>query len=236
MPINTEQWRAGIGTFHGWIFFFTIKRACCDPINIYKSFLNFFFDSFLSIFVMKAGDIELNPGPNKKSHSYFSCCHWNVNSLPTDNYCKVAALKAYNSVYKYDFLCVSETFLNSSFESSDKDLMIEGYNLIRSDHPSNIKRGGVCIYFKESLAVRIVSITSLTECLVCEVQYKTKKNMLLLCRDLLVKAPLNYLLLSFFSDLEDLLSNILCSKSHYHFRWPQWQITRVVVQGHCYLS
>ena len=167
---------------------------------------------------MKAGDIELNPGPNKKSHSYFSCCHWNVNSLPTNNYCEVASLKAYNSVYKYDFLCVSETFLNSSFESSDKDLMIEGYNLIRSDHPSNIKRGGVCIYFKESLAVRIVSITSLTECLVCEVQYKTKKNMLLLCRDLLVKAPLNYLLLSFFSDLEDLLSNILCSKSHYHFR------------------
>ena len=43
---------------------------------------------------------------------------------------KVAALKAYNSVYKYDFLCISETFLNSSFESNDKDLMIERYNLI----------------------------------------------------------------------------------------------------------
>ena len=106
------------------------------------------------ILALKAGDIELNPGPNKKSHSYFSCCHWNVNSLPTDNYCKVASLKAYNSVYKYDFLCVSETFLNSSFESNDKDLMIEGYNLIQSDHPSNTKRGCVCIYY-ESLAVHI---------------------------------------------------------------------------------
>ena len=84
----------------------------------------------MPILVLKAGYIELNPGPNKKSHSYFPCCHWNVNSLPTDNYYKVAALKAYNSVYKYDFLCVSETFLNSSFESNDKDLMIEGYNLI----------------------------------------------------------------------------------------------------------
>ena len=70
-------------------------------------------------------------------------------------------MKAYNSVYKYDFLCVSETFLNSSFESNDKDLMIEGYNLIRSDHPSNTKRGGVCIYYKESLAVYIVNITIL---------------------------------------------------------------------------
>ena len=85
-----------------------------------------------------------------KTHSYFCCCHWNVNSLPTDNYCKAAALKAYNSVYKYDFLCVSETFLNSSFESNDKDLMIEGYNLIRSDHPSNTNRGCVCIFHKES--------------------------------------------------------------------------------------
>ena len=107
--------------------------------------------------------------------------------------------------------------------------MIEGYNLIRSDYPSNIKRGAVCIYFKESLAVRIVNITSLTECLVCEVQYKTKKNMVLLCRDLLVKAPLNYLLLSFFSDLEDLLSNILCSKSQFSIilgdlneKSPEW--------------
>ena len=41
--------------------------------------------SFLSIDVLKLRDIELNPGSNKKSHSYLSCCHWNVNSLPTDS-------------------------------------------------------------------------------------------------------------------------------------------------------
>ena len=69
--------------------------------------------------------------------------------LPTDNFCKVfckAALKAHNSVYKYDFLCVSETFLNSSFESNDKDLMIEGHH--QRNHPSNTKIGGVSIYHK----------------------------------------------------------------------------------------
>ena len=69
---------------------------------------------------LKTGYIELNPGPNKKSHSHFSCCYWNVYSLPTNNYCKVAALKAYNFVYKYDFLCVSETFLNSSLNQMTK--------------------------------------------------------------------------------------------------------------------
>ena len=41
--------------------------------------------------------------------------------------------------------------------------MLVGYNLIRSDHLSNTKRGGVCIYYKESLAVRLVGITSLPE-------------------------------------------------------------------------
>ena len=151
----------------------------------------------MSILVLKSGDIELNPGSNKKSHSYFSCCHWNVNSLPTDNYCQVAASKAYNSVCKNDFLFVSETFLNSSFESNDKDLMTEGYNLIRSDHPSNTKRGVVSIYYKESSPVRIVNITSLTECLVYEViiqNKRTKEDMLLLCIDLLAKALLDLIL------------------------------------------
>ena len=54
--------------------------------------------------------------------------------------------------------------------------MIEGYNLIRSDHSSNTKRGGVCIYYKESLAVRIVNITSLTEYVVCEVTIQNRKG------------------------------------------------------------
>ena len=55
------------------------KRACCDAIIFFRSFYNLFYSSFLFILV-------LNPGPNKKSHSYFSCSHWSVNSLPTDNY------------------------------------------------------------------------------------------------------------------------------------------------------
>ena len=66
-------------------------------------------------------------------------------SLAIDNYSKVLALKAYNSTYKYDFICIWETF-DSSFESADKNLMLEGYNLIQSDHPSNTKRSSVCIY------------------------------------------------------------------------------------------
>ena len=120
---------------YGQIFFSHKQKSLLQSNHNFQVF-------FLISFIIH---IELNPGPKKKSHSYFSCCHWNINSLPIDNYCKVAALKAYNSVQKYDFLCVGKTFLNSSFESNDKDLMIESYNLIWSYHPSNTKRGGVCI-------------------------------------------------------------------------------------------
>ena len=146
--------------------------------------------------------------------------------------CKVAALKAYNSVYKYDFICVSETFLNSSFESNDKDLMKEGYNSIRRDHPSYTKRGGVCIYYKESSAVRIKNITSLTEFLVCEVTVqKKKKKKKKGYVHVVYRSPSQSTseFVSFLSGLEDLISNALCSKSQFtvvlgdiNARSPAW--------------
>ena len=74
-------------------------------------FLYFFYNLFLSIFALKAGYIELNSQPKKKSNSYFSCYHWNVKSLPTKIHCKVAAWKAHNSIYKYDFFVLMKFFL-----------------------------------------------------------------------------------------------------------------------------
>ena len=61
-------------------------------------------------------------------------------------------LAAYNSVFRYDIICISESFLDSTISDNDNIIHMEGYNLIRTDHPDNIKRGGVCLYFKESLA------------------------------------------------------------------------------------
>ena len=46
---------------------------------------------------------------------------------------------------------------------------MEGYNLIRADHPDNIKRGGVFLYFKKSLALRKIELSHMTKCLLCEV-------------------------------------------------------------------
>ena len=120
MAVNTGQWRECIGTFHDRIFFFLKKKACCDPIIIFKWFFNFFHNSFLSILVLKAGDIELNPGPNKKSHSYFPCCHWNVNSLPNENYCEVSALRPIILFINMIFYVLVKLFLISHLNQMTK--------------------------------------------------------------------------------------------------------------------
>ena len=120
------------------------------------------------------GDIELNPGPKKLlNNKSLSICHWNLNSLMAHNYSKLTQLKSYISIYKHDFVCLSETYLDSTTPNSL--LEIDGYNLIRADHPNNTKRGGVCIYYKESLPVRVISLPYLKEALVLELTDTNKK-------------------------------------------------------------
>ena len=54
-------------------------------------------------------------------------------------------------------------------------IQIEGYNLVRADHPDNIKRGGVCIYYKESLPVRIKTLPYFKEALLLEMVNNNRK-------------------------------------------------------------
>ena len=62
-------------------------------------------------------------------------------------YKKVSLLSAFISVHKLDIICLSETYLNSETSPDDDNLEIPGYNIIRKDHPSNTKRGRVCVYY-----------------------------------------------------------------------------------------
>ena len=54
---------------------------------------------------------------------------------------------------------------------------IEKYKLIRADHLNNIKIGGVCIYYKESLPVRVISLPYFKEALLLEMSYINKNVM-----------------------------------------------------------
>ena len=48
--------------------------------------------------------------------------------------------------------------------------------MVRADHSGNIKRGGVCIYFKEFLPVHCLPNPYLKECLIFEVSINSKRG------------------------------------------------------------
>ena len=116
-----------------------------------------------------SGDIEENPGPKCNSNQLFSICHRNLNSITAHNYLKISLLRAYISLHYFDVVCISETYLDSSTAPDDENLEIAGYNLLRTDHPSNSKRDGVCVYYKSSLALRLIDVHYLQECLIFEI-------------------------------------------------------------------
>ena len=82
--------------------------------------------------------------------------------------------------FNYNFICICicicicisyayETYLDVSVMHNNENLQLDGYSLIRSDHPSYSKRGGVCLYYKESLGVKIINLSACNECILCEV-------------------------------------------------------------------
>ena len=101
-----------------------------------------------------------------------------MNSLTAHIFIKVDLLKAYISVHNFDLICLYETYLNSSQTTHDTTLTLDWYKLVRADHPSDTRRGGVCIYFKECLPIKFLDITTLSECLVCQIEYQNKKGVI----------------------------------------------------------
>ena len=108
-----------------------------------------------------SGDVEINPGPRTKANNTFPVCHWNFKSISTHNYSRVSLLKAYLTVRKFDIVCLSKAYLDSNATPDNVNLEI----FIRSNHASNSKREGVCIYYKNSLHLRVLDIQYLHECI-----------------------------------------------------------------------
>ena len=115
---------------------------------------------------------------------------------------KKSLIQAYNSNHKYDFICISETYLDSSVSDDGKELAMECYNLICADHPSNVKKG----LLQESIAVQIINTNSLSECLLSEVTFNNKKSYIAV----LYRSPsqTNTVFNDFLSNFEKLLQEI----------------------------
>ena len=132
-------------------------------------FLLFFIQNLLSC----CGGIEENHGPKYSSVTF---CHSSLNGLTAHDTTKTLLLQAYITQYNYDIICQTETFLNSSILNDDNRITIDVYNLIRSDHPSDSKKGGVCVYCKKHIPLILRDdINALDNCLVTEIRSQNEQ-------------------------------------------------------------
>ena len=121
-----------------------------------------------------SGDFEKNAAPLKDFSQTFSIGHWNLNSLAAHNFTKVAFLKAYLSVQRFDIFCISEIYLNSPITEDNNNLQIPGYDLTTSDHASNSKRGGVAIDYKKFLPLKLIDVNYLSKSILFQLQIGCK--------------------------------------------------------------
>ena len=201
MGVNLEQYRACIGSFNFSQFMSRVVFSChffflafcwsfsllaIDMLpNLIKfrfslQAFQFFYTLFSLSVIMLSGDIELNPGTD--SLKDLSICHWNLNSILADDFSKVSQISAFLETHKFDIFCICEGFLDSSIGNEDPGLAIDGYHFFRCDHPSNTKRGGVILYYRDHLPIiERPELTNLDECLVCELKAGSNRLFICLC-------------------------------------------------------
>ena len=137
------------------------KHFSFSSVNSAAAEFQFFYMLYSYCIIMQSWDIEANPGSGGWRTS-LSLCHWNLNSIWVEDFSKLSQILAFLNVHQFDISCLTKTFLDSSSSSEDLRLAIEGYNFFCCNHASNLRRGGVCLYFKD-------------ECLVCEIWNGSKR-------------------------------------------------------------
>ena len=125
----------------------------CILIFLLFSISQIVFECLCSLLVMLSGDVEVSPGSKKKDRDCLSICYWNLNSISAYGYSKLFLLNLYNLLHKFDIICLSKTYLHSNTLLEDDNRKISGYSFVRSDH-----YGGVCLYCKNNLPLKVINI------------------------------------------------------------------------------
>ena len=166
------------------------------------------------LLIILSNDIELNPGPPIQTGG-FNFAHWNINSLGKDEFSRVNLLQAQNAIHNYDIISLCETSLND--EAQIPNPLMEGYEFKHLNHPSGDKRGGVGIFYKETLPLTIKSDFNFDECLVCEIRLGNRK----IFYSVIYRSPSNHAsspeFHKFLTNFEDLTKKIRDEKPYASF-------------------
>ena len=101
---------------------------------------------------------------------------WNVNSIAKDNYQHVRLIEAHNPIFNYDLISICETNLIESIKLPD--ILLNDFTFVSSQNPTNTSHGGVGLFFKNSLPIKIRNDLSFEESIVVELHFGRKKNLL----------------------------------------------------------
>ena len=69
-------------------------------------------------------------------------------------------------VFMNTFSCRTPLITASFYPNQWRELQIPGYSSVRADHPSNTKRGGVLLYYKIFLSIKLVDVNYLDICII----------------------------------------------------------------------
>ena len=112
-----------------------------------------------------------------KTQARLTVIHWNLDSIAARDNTKISLIEAYNSVFNYDLIAISDARLDRSF--SNEDIQIGGFccDVFHNDHPSDTRfPGGVCLYYKENIPIRRRNdLEILQETIVTEISLTRKK-------------------------------------------------------------
>ena len=99
---------------------------------------------------------------------------WNVNSIAKDNFQRVRLLEAHNALFNYDLISICETSLNDSINLPE--VLLHDYTFVPSKNPTNSRHGGVGLFFKNVLPIKIRNELSFEESVVVELNFGRKKR------------------------------------------------------------
>ena len=133
---------------------------------------------YFQLVLSLSNDIAENPGPignhDTANSRLFSICNWNLNTLSKDDFSRIHLLKAHNAIHDYDIISLCETSLGRN-ENVPLNIF-PGYQYYACNHSSGEKKGGVGIFYKESLPIKFRDDLSFEECIVAELVVERKKN------------------------------------------------------------
>ena len=104
---------------------------------------------------------------------FLSFLNWNINTLGKDDFHRVSLIEAHNSVFNYDIISLCETSITDNITVPEN--ILKGYHYYPCNHSSGEKKGGVGIFYKDSLQLKIRADLSFDECIVTELTFSRKK-------------------------------------------------------------